>query len=114
MPGVAAAAIDRWRLPVRRNGRVSTGDLRQAVEDGRIVPTVRVYQSEWNQMMGTTDPMTRLRMIDSMLARIAVPTRHYNERTARLKSMRHEVAQEVNAAMDIGPSTIPMPLMPDA
>ena len=110
MPGVAAAAIDRWRLPVRRNGRVSTGDLRQAVEDGQIVPTVRVYQSEWNLMMGTKDPMTRLRMIDSMLARIAVPTRHYNERTACLKSMRDELALEVNAAMDIGPSTRPMAL----
>ena len=110
MPGVAAAAIDRWRLPVRRNGRVSTGDLRQAVEDGRIVPTVRVYQSEWNQMMSTKDPMTRLRMIDSMLARLEVPTRHYNERTARLPALRHEVALEVNAAMDIGPSTRPMAL----
>ena len=110
MPGVAAAAIDRWRLPVRRNGRVSTGDLRQAVEEDRIVPTVRVYQSEWNLMMSTKDPMTRLRMIDSMLARLEVPTRHYNERTARLKSMRDELALEVNAAMDIGPSTRPMAL----
>ena len=107
MPGVAAAAIDRWRLPVRRNGRVSTGDLRQAVEDGRIVPTVRVYQSEWNLMMGTKDPMVRLRMMDDMLAG---PTRYYNERTACLKSMRDELALEVNAAMDIGPSTRPMAL----
>ena len=92
---------------MRRNGRVSTGDLRQAVEDGRIVPTVRVYQSEWNLMMGTTDPMVRLRMMDDMLAG---PTRYYNERTACLKSMRDELALEVNAAMDIGPSTRPMAL----
>ena len=83
-----------------------------AVEDGRIVPTVGVCQSEWNQMMAATDPMARLRMIDSMLARIAVPIRHYNERTARLRALRHEVAQEVNAAIYIGPSTMPMP--PDA
>ena len=104
-----ASAIDRWRLPVRRNGRVSTADLRMAVEEDRIVPTVRVYQSEWNQMMAATDPMTRLRMIDSMLACLEVPTRHYNERTAHLPALRHEVAQEVNAAIDIGPSTMPLP-----
>ena len=95
---------------MRRNGRVSTGDLRQAVEDGRIVPTVRVYQSEWNQMMGTTDPMTRLRMIDRYAGAHRGPTRHYNERTARLPAMRDELALEVNAAMDIGPSTRPMAL----
>ena len=109
-----ASAIDRWKLPLRRNGRVSTNDLREAVEDGRIVPTVRVYQSEWNQMMATTDPMARLRLLDSMLARIAVPTRHYNERTARLQAIRDEVAREVNAAMDLGTSTMPLPLMSNA
>ena len=107
-----ASAIDRWRLPVRRNGRVSTADLRMAVEEDRIVPTVRVYQSEWNRMMSTKDPMTRLRMTDSMLARLEVPTRYYNERTARLRALREEASKEVNAAMDVGPST--MPLSPDA
>ena len=62
-----------------------------------------------------TEPMTRLRMIDSMLARIAIPTRHYNERTARLQSLRDEVAQEMHVAMDIGPTSMtPMRLMPDA
>ena len=41
------------------------------------------------------------------------PTRHYNERTARLRALRDEVAKQVNEAMDIGPSSSP-PLMPDA
>ena len=85
-------------------------DLREAVDDGRIVPTVRVYQSEWNQMMVTSDPMSRLQMLDSMLERLAVPTLHYNERTARTQAMRDAVALAVNAAMDIGPSTRPMAL----
>ena len=64
-------------------------------------------------MMAATDPMARLRMIDSMLLRIAAPTRHYNERTARLRALRDEVAKQVNEAMDIGPSSS-APLMPDA
>ena len=65
-------------------------------------------------MMSTKDPMTRLRMTDSMLARLEVPTRYYNERTARLRVLREEASKEVNAAMDIGPSTMPMPLGTDA
>ena len=109
-----AGAIDRWRVPPGRNGRVSVAELRLAIEEDRIVPTLRVYQSEWNQMMSTKDPMTRLRMMDDILARLAGPTRHYNERTARLRVLREEASQEVNAAMDIGPSTMPMPLGTDA
>ena len=34
-------------------------------------------------------------------------------RTARLRALRGEVAMEVNVAMDIGPSTMPLPLMPE-
>ena len=51
-----------------------------------------------------------------------LPTAHVwgGNRTARLRAMRGavaqevEVAQEVNVAMDIGPSTMPLPLMPEA
>ena len=85
-------------------------DLREAVDDGRIVPTVRVYQSEWNQMMVTSDPMSRLQMLDSMLERLAVPTLHYNERTARTQAMRDAVALEVQASMDTSNGTMSMDL----
>ena len=49
-----------------------------------------------------------------------VSLRVRGNRTARLRAMRDEVAQEVevamevNVAMDIGPSTMPLPLMPEA
>ena len=53
-----------------------------------------------------------------------LPTAHVwgGNRTARLRALRDEVAQEVNVAvamevnvtMDIGPSTMPLPLMPEA
>lgn len=57
-----AAGIDGWRVETGRNGRVSTADLRAAVEDGRIAPKVRVYESDRVQMMGTTDVAERLQM----------------------------------------------------
>ena len=85
-------------------------DLREAVDDGRIVPTVRVYQSEWNQMMVTSDPMSRLQMLDSMPERLAVPTLHYNERTARTQAMRDAVALEAQASMDTSNGTMSMDL----
>ena len=110
---VVTAASGAWNMEIDRNGRMATAFLCLAVEEGRIEPTARIYQSEWNQMMAATDPMARLRMIDSMLLRIAAPTRHYNERTARLRALRDEVAKQVNEAMDIGPSSS-APLMPDA
>ena len=44
-----AAAIDRWRVAKGRHGRVSTADLRAGVEDGRIAPKTRVYESDWAQ-----------------------------------------------------------------
>ena len=61
-------------------------------------------------MMVTSDPMARLQMLDSMLERLAVPTLHYNERTARTKAMRDAVAIEVQAAMDTTNGTMPMDL----
>ena len=62
-------------------------------------------------MMGTENPMARLRIIDDMLERLAVPTRYYNERTSRLRAIRDEVNQEISTSMDIG---ITLPLIPDA
>ena len=56
-----------------RNGRVPVAALRAMVADGQIAPTVRVYQSELNRMQATADPMTRLRMIEDMLERDAMP-----------------------------------------
>ena len=42
-----------------------------------------------------------------MPERLAIPTRHYHERTARLLALPDEVNQEVIAAVGIGPSTRP-------
>ena len=106
-----AAALDRWGVQSGRNSRVLKSDLRAVIDEGRIVPTVRVYQSEWNRMMETKDLMARLRIIDDMLERLAVPTRYYNERTSRLQAIRDEVNQEISTSMDIG---ITRPLIPDA
>ena len=45
---------------------------------------------------------------------IPLSARVRGNRTARLRALRDEVAQEVEVAMDIGPSTMPLPLMPEA
>ena len=58
-------------------------------------------------MMVTSDPMSRLQMLDSMLERLAVPTLHYNERTARTQAMRDAVALEVQASMDTSKAQCP-------
>ena len=46
----------------------------------------------------------------SMLERLTVPARHYNERIARLRALREEVDQEVREALDVGLGTMPMSL----
>ena len=37
-----AAALDRWGVQSGRNSRVRRSDLRAVIDEGRIVPTVRV------------------------------------------------------------------------
>ena len=82
-----AAAIDRWRVETGRHGRVSTADLRAAVEDGRIVPTARVYESDWAQMMGTTDLDERLQMATAIKDRLTGLNRYYEQRLARINEV---------------------------
>ena len=88
-----AAAIDRWRVATGRHGRVSTADLRAAVLDGRIVPTARVYESDWAQMMGTTDLDERLQMATAIKDRLTGLYRHYGQRLARV----NEVVDAIHA-----------------
>ena len=54
------------------------------------------------------------REVELVLGGTAYRPRVWGNRTARLRALRDEVAQEVNVAMDIGPSTMPLPLMPEA
>ena len=84
---VLAAAIDGWRVEIGRNGRVSTADLRAAVEDGRITPAARVYESDWTQMMGTTDLGERLQMATAIKDRLMGLHRYYGQRLARVDAV---------------------------
>ena len=54
------------------------------------------------------------REVEIVLEGTAYRPRVGGNRTACLRAMRDAVAQEVNVAMDLGPSTMPMPLMPEA
>ncbi len=84
---VLAAAIDSWRVETGRNGRVSTADLRAGVEDGRIAPKTRVYESDWAQMMGTTDLDERLQMATGIKDRLTGLNRYYQQRLSRVNEV---------------------------
>ena len=54
------------------------------------------------------------REVELVLEGTAYRPRVWGNRTACLRALRDEVAQEVNVATDMGPSTMPLPLMPEA
>ena len=100
-----AAGIDSWRVETGRNGRVSTADLRAAVLDGRIVPKARVYESDWTQMIGTTDLDERLQLAIAIKGRLTGVYRYYEQRLSR-------VNEEVDAIHAQRPMRLDLDLEP--
>ena len=98
-----AAAIDGWRVETGRNGRVSTADLRAGVEDGRIVPKARVYESDWAQMMGTTDLAEKLRMATEIKDRLTGMHRYYEQRLTRLNDVFDGIDAQWPMRLDLAP-----------
>ena len=97
------AAIDRWHVETGRHGRVSTADLRAAVLDGRIVPTARVYESDWAQMMGATDLAERLQMATGIKDRLTGLHRHYQQRLARVNEVIDAIDAQLPRGLDLDP-----------
>ena len=81
------AGIDGWQVETGRHGRVSTADLRAGVDDGRIAPKARVYQSDWTQMMTTADSTERLRMATEIKDRLTGFHQYYEQRLARVNDV---------------------------
>ena len=98
-----AAAIDRWRVAKGRHGRVSTADLRAGVLDGRIAPTARVYESDWAQMMGTTDLDERLQMATAIKDRLTGLYRHYGQRLSRVNEVVDAIHAQRPRGLDLDP-----------
>ena len=98
-----AAAIDSWRVQTGRNGRVSTADLRAGVEDGRIAPKTRVYESDWAQMMGTTDVAERLRMATAIKDRLTGLYRYYEQRLSRVNEVLDAIHAQRPMRLDLDP-----------
>ena len=98
-----AAGIDSWRVETGRNGRVSTADLRGGVEDGRIAPKARVYQSDWSQMMATADLTERLRMASGIKDRLTGLHRYYEQRLARVDAVLDALDAQWPTRLDLDP-----------
>ena len=98
-----AAAIDRWRVATGRHGRVSTADLRAGVEDGRIAPKTRVYESDWAQMMRTTDVAERLRMATAIKDRLTGLYRYYEQRLSRVNEVLDAIHAQRPMRLDLDP-----------
>ena len=98
-----AAAIDSWRVATGRHGRVSTADLRAGVEDGRIAPKTRVYESDWAQMMGTTDLDERLRMATAIKDRLTGLYRYYEQRLSRVNEVLDAIDAQLPRGLDLDP-----------
>ena len=98
-----AAAIDRWRVQTGRNGRVSTADLRAGVDDGRIAPTARVYESDWAQMMGTTDVAERLQLATAIKDRLTGLHRYYEQRLSRVNEVLDAIHGQWPMRSDLDP-----------
>ena len=98
-----AAAIDSWRVAKGRHGRVSTADLRAGVEDGRIAPKTRVYESDWAQMMGTTDLDERLRMATAIKDRLTGLYRYYEQRLSRVNEVLDAIDAQRPRGLDLNP-----------
>ena len=95
------AAIDRWRVATGRHGRVSTADLRAAVVDGRIAPTARVYESDWTQMIGTTDLDERLRLATGIKDRLTGVYRYYEQRLSRVNEVIDTIHAQQPMRLDL-------------
>ena len=100
---VLTAAIDRWRVATGRHGRVSTADLRAGVEDGRIAPKTRVYESDWAQMMRTTDVAERLRMATAIKDRLTGLYRYYEQRLSRVNEVLDAIDAQRPRGLDLDP-----------
>ena len=100
---VLTAAIDRWRVATGRHGRVSTADLRAGVEDGRIAPKTRVYESDWAQMMGATDVAERLRMATAIKDRLTGLYRYYEQRLSRVNEVLDAIHAQRPMRLDLDP-----------
>ena len=99
--GDLAAAIDSWRVATGRHGRVSTADLRAGVEDGRIAPKTRVYESDWAQMMRTTDVAERLRMATAIKDRLTGLYRYYEQRLSRVNEVLDAIDAQRPMRLDL-------------
>ena len=95
------AGIDSWRVETGRHGRVSTADLRAGVEDGRIAPKARVYQSDWAQMMATADLTERLRMATEIKDRLTGLHRYYGQRLARVNEVLDAIDAQRHTRLDL-------------
>ena len=104
--------IDTWPVETGRNGLVSTADLRAGVGDGRIMPTVRVYQSDWNMMMAEPDINAKRRMATGMRDLLAGPFKYYERRLRELDAVIDEIDQQQAVMMAQGPQTRPLLLDP--
>ena len=98
-----AAGIDSWRVETGRHGRVSTADLRAAVLDGRIVPKARVYESDWTQMIGTTDLDERLQLATAIKGRLTGVYRYYEQRLSRVNEEIDAIHAQRPVRLDLDP-----------
>ena len=78
------------------------GGPAQALNDGRIVPTIRVYQSDWAVIMGNSDLAARNQEAERIYAALVRSHRYYEHQLERAKSVLSTIRQEQRDAMGIG------------
>ena len=103
---VLAHCAEAVRPPLRPLRDAETQDLNSLVARRQQVMTRRFRRAV--QLVRDD------REVELVLEGTAYRPRVGGNRTAHLRALRDAVAQEVNVAMDIGPGTMPLPLMSEA
>ena len=63
-----ARYFDEWGLPLNKAGLIDMDDLRERIREGRITPTVRIYQSDLNYLYSSAALMERWEYSQELLA----------------------------------------------
>ena len=86
-----AVYFDQWGLPQNQAGLIDMADLRERIRDGRIAPTVRIYQSDLNALNSAAGLMERWEYAQDLLAVL--------RRQAEYVAMRITEVERVQEAM---------------
>ena len=71
--------------------------------DGRIAPKARVYESDWTQMIGTTDLDERLQLATAIKGRLTGVYRYYEQRLSRVNEEIDAIHAQRPMRLDLDP-----------